>query len=85
MARYRETLPVLRQVGRWREASMLHTLGAQALSRGGGSSAEAEAARGAATQARSALLDAAPPAARAQFEQYLNNTVTKAAGRGTGA
>lgn len=70
-ARYREALPVLRQIGRWRDASLLHALGAEALARGS-ATAEAEAARTAAAQARGALLDAAPPAQRAQFEQYLD-------------
>jgi len=82
-ARYRETLPVLRQIGRWRDAGMLHALGAIALTRSG-SNAEADAARAAAAQARSALLEAAPPATRAQFEQYLDATLASATARAAG-
>ncbi len=81
--RYREALPVLRQVGRWHNASALHTLGATALTLAG-ATAEAEAARAAAIAARAAVLDAAPPAARTQFAQYLDEIATAETGRVAG-
>jgi tetratricopeptide (TPR) repeat protein len=82
-ARYREALPVLRQVGRWRDASALHALGALALTRSG-ATAEAEAARNAAAQARSTLLEAAPAGERALFEQYLDKTLSQESARAAG-
>jgi tetratricopeptide (TPR) repeat protein len=58
-ALYREALNLLKSAGRYRDAAVLHALGAQAT---GG--AETAAARAAADTARKELLDAAPAAWR---------------------
>jgi hypothetical protein len=66
--RYRETLPLLRDAGRYAHATTLHALGARALPPG----AEARAATDAAKSARDALLADAPADAKATLEHELD-------------
>jgi tetratricopeptide (TPR) repeat protein len=66
--RYRDTLPLLREVGRYAYATTLHALGARALPSG----AEATAAMDAAKSARAALLTDAPADAKATLEHELD-------------
>jgi hypothetical protein len=66
--RYREALALLRDVGRYANAHVLHELGARALPKDG---REAVAARAAADEARAALIAAAPPASKASLETTI--------------
>jgi len=66
--RYRETLPLLRDAGRYAYATTLHALGARALPPGAESGAAAEAAK----SARAAVLADAPADAKATLEHELD-------------
>ena len=66
---YRETLPLLKDTGRYAYATTLHELGARALPPGG---ADASAADAAAASARTQLLANAPPQAKSSLEKQLD-------------
>jgi hypothetical protein len=74
--RYRETLPLLRDAGRYAFATTLHALGARALPSG----AEAKAAGDAAQSARAALVADAPPDAKASLEHALDQRLEQDVG-----
>ena len=65
---YRQTLPALRDAGRYAFATTLHALGARALPSG----AEASAASEAAKSARAAVVSDAPADAKATLEHQLD-------------
>lgn len=67
--RYREALALMKGIDRYAGATILHELGARALTP---TPAEADAARGAAQTARARLLEDAPPAARERLQQRLD-------------
>ncbi|MET0232226.1 MAG: tetratricopeptide repeat protein, partial [Rhodanobacteraceae bacterium] len=66
--RYRETLPLLREAGRYAYSTTLHALGARALPPG----AEATAAASAAASARDQVIADAPTDAKASLQQQLD-------------
>jgi len=66
---YRETLPLLKDTGRYSYATTLHELGARAFP---APSADGAAAKAAAASARAQLLASAPPQAKASLEKQLD-------------
>ncbi len=66
---YRQTLPLLKDTGRYAYATTLHELGARALPPGG---ADASAAKAAAASVRAQLLADAPPPAKSTLEKQLD-------------
>jgi len=66
--RYREALPLLRDMGRFAHAATLHEVGARAFAP---DSADARAALEAATAARQQLIADAPADAQASLERQL--------------
>lgn len=67
--RYREAVGLLRSIGRYADASLIHQLGERALA---GRSVEAAAARKAAVATRNELLGDAPKTARGLLQAELN-------------
>ncbi len=67
--RYREGIALLKDTGRYANATLLHALGVRALPSGG---AEAAAARAAAEATRAQLLADAPPAQKSTLEAALD-------------
>src|SRR5579875_2956582 len=79
--RYREALVLLGRTGGWRDATLLHALGAEALTHTGAVD-ESDAARGAAAAARVALLAATPATYRAALQRQLDLRYQRDAGHG---
>ena len=77
--RYRQVLPLLKEAGRYANATTLHELGALALPANG---AEAVAAKSEAKAAREQLLADAPAASRASLEQQLARRLQQNTGGG---
>ncbi|MEO8803546.1 MAG: protein kinase [Rudaea sp.] len=80
-ARYREVLPILKQVGRYAYASTLHRLGARALA---GNEIEVAAAKAAASAAQKQILDDAPADLRVPLENRLKQRWNEEVGDGNG-
>ncbi|HEV7491053.1 MAG TPA: protein kinase [Rhodanobacteraceae bacterium] len=66
---YRETLPFLKDTGRYVYATILHGIGARALPDGG---ADASAAKAAAVSTRTQVLADAPPQMKASLEKQID-------------
>ena len=67
--RYRESLALLKDTGRYAHATLLHELGFRAMAPGG---AEASAARAAADATRAQLLAAAPATSKSTLEAAID-------------
>lgn len=81
-ARYHEALPVLKSVGRYAFASVLHRLGARAFSANKLESASAQSAAG---KALTQVLDDAPPESRKSLEARLTQRWNEEVGDEHGA
>ncbi|MFC5489469.1 protein kinase domain-containing protein [Dokdonella soli] len=77
---YREALTLLQHTGGWRDAALLHALGAEAFARVGDAS-QAAAARDAAAAARAALLVATPADRRTGLEHRLDTSYRQDSGQ----
>ena len=78
-ARYHETLPILKNVGRYAYASTLHRLGERAFA---GNKLESDSARAAASAALSQLLDDAPAQSRKLLESGMKKRLHEEVGNG---
>ncbi|MEO8669830.1 MAG: protein kinase [Tahibacter sp.] len=74
---YREAARLLKEVGSWHDASLLHELGARAVD---GAGEEVASARAAAQTARDELLAAAPAPARSALEKEIMRQLREMSG-----
>jgi tetratricopeptide (TPR) repeat protein len=75
--RYRESLALLKDTGRYANATLIHELGARAVTSGG---AEASAARAAADATRAELVAGAPPLSKSTLEAALDRRLRQELG-----